>query len=123
MEYTDNGQQIGQETGTWGEKLQEGIEQPVYLQKIPEKKEYNFRSLKRCFRIIGLAYLVYLLVSTASQVVVSLIFQMPELIGEIHMDAVRIFQTARLLPQGGKLFFAVFLDIHDLGGLIDPFPL
>lgn len=78
MEYTDNGQQIGQETGTWGEKLQEGIEQPVYLQKIPEKKEYNFRSLKRCFRIIGLAYLVYLLVSTASQVVVSLIFQMPE---------------------------------------------
>ena len=47
---------------------------------------------------------------------------MPQLIGQIHMDGVGVHKTSGLIPQGVKLLFAVFPDVHDFWGLIDAFP-
>lgn len=78
MEYTDNRQLEGQTTKEWGIGFQGEMRQPVIAEKMPEKKGYDIRSLRRCFRTVGLAYVVYLLVSTASQVVAYLLFEAPE---------------------------------------------
>lgn len=50
-----------------------------------------------------------------------LIFQMPELIGEIHMNTVRIFETQRLLPERIQLLMAIVADLHNLRRLVHAF--
>lgn len=49
-----------------------------YIENRQLEGQYNLRSLRNCFRTVGLAYVVYLVVSTASQLVVSLLLQAPE---------------------------------------------
>ena len=46
-----------------------------------------------------------------------LVFYVPQLIGQVHMDFVRIDQTFGLIPQGFQLPSAVGLDVHYLGSV------
>ena len=47
------------------------------------------------------------------------ISQLPQRHGQIDVGAVRVFQAERLLPERSQLLFTVFLDVHNLGRLID----
>ena len=47
------------------------------------------------------------------------IFHLPQRHGQIHVGPVRIFQTERFLPKCCELFFAVFLDVHNLWRVVD----
>ena len=49
------------------------------------------------------------------------IFHLPQRHGQIHVGPVRIFQTERFLPKCCELFFAVFLDVHNLWRLVNAF--
>ena len=51
-----------------------------------------------------------------------LVFHVPQLIGEVHMHGVGVDQTLGLVPQGVQFFFAISLDVHDLGGAVYAFP-
>ena len=45
-----------------------------------------------------------------------MVFHMPQLVGEVHVYGVGVDQALGLVPQGVQFFFAVGLDVHDLGG-------
>ena len=46
---------------------------------------------------------------------------MPQLVGEIHMNLMRVYQTAGLIPQRLLFFLAVFADVHNLWRLVNAF--
>ena len=46
---------------------------------------------------------------------------MPQLVGEIYMDLMRVYQTAGLIPQRLLFFLAVFADVHNLRRLVNAF--
>ena len=43
-----------------------------------QQEELERKRLKRCFRTVGIAYVIYLVVSTASQIAVSLTLETPD---------------------------------------------
>ena len=47
-----------------------------------------------------------------------LILNMPQFIGQIHMDRVRVNQTFGLVPECVQFLLAVGLDIHYLRGIV-----
>ena len=48
-----------------------------------------------------------------------LVFNVPQLIGQIHVDGMGVHETFGLLPQRVQLLAAVSLNIHNLGRLVN----
>ena len=44
---------------------------------------------------------------------------MPQFVGKIHMNLMRVDQTFGFIPQGIQLLLAVLPDLHDLRGVVD----